>query len=42
MPDEKEVRKPISRGEFNTFSPLYYVMSYEDYLKQKHYHEILE
>jgi len=35
-------RVPISRGEFEVFSPLYYIMSYEDYLKKPMYHEIVE
>ena len=39
---KQEKRKPMSEEEFNIFSPLYYIMSYEDYLKEPLYHEIIK
>ncbi len=38
----KEIRKPISWEEFEIFHPLFYVMSYEEYLKEPCYHEIVK
>ena len=38
----KEGRIPMSRGEFEVFSPLYYIMTYEECLAQILFHKIKE
>lgn len=38
----KAGRIPTSREEFETFSPLYYLMSYEEFLSEPLYHRLTE